>query len=160
MLVALLLACPSPAEKGDTGDTAADTETTPTGPGTLLLTFRMDDDLIPAMAENGESPVGPFYGSIYAEADASSIGPNDGAQPLLDFTVEGLDLSADGGPDDVTFTTDPLAPQIVWIMGCLDADANGCDDVGDPITVPSENKARVEPAAEAPVEIYMGMLRP
>ncbi|MFZ5475569.1 MAG: hypothetical protein ACOZNI_02235 [Myxococcota bacterium] len=159
LALALLAACPAP-DKSDTGDGASTGDTTPTGPGTLLLTFRMDDDYIAAMAEDGEAPVGPFYGSIYAEDDASSLGPNDGAQSLLDFTVEGLDLTPDGGPDDVSFATDPLDPQIVWILGCLDADGNGCDDVGDPITLPSENKARVEAGVETAFEVYMGMLRP
>ena len=69
-----LLACTSDASKDDTA-APADTDTVPTGPGTLALTFRMDDDYIAVMAESGETPVGPFEGSIFAEADANELGP-------------------------------------------------------------------------------------
>ncbi|MDP2314564.1 MAG: hypothetical protein Q8P41_16800 [Pseudomonadota bacterium] len=148
---------------GCTGSVADDTalDTAPvvaTGPGTLALSFRMDDDYLATMAKAGESPVGPFYGSCFKEEDASATGPVDGAVPLFDIEVA-LDLSADGGPTGVLYTTEPLEPQIVWILGCLDADANGCEEA-DPITLPNENKFQIAAEAETPIEIYFGMLNP
>ena len=160
LLLALLLACTG--TDGDTGGgDSADTEA-PSGPGTLALTFRMDADYIATMAKDGQSPTGTFGGSIYAEDDATGIGPNEGAVPLLDFSVPGVDLTVDGGPTAVLLVTDPLEPQVVWILGCLDADVpeDGCGDVGDPITIPNENKAQVIAEAETPFQVYMGMIRP
>lgn len=133
------------------GDSPADTT-----PGTLSLSFRMDADYIPSMEE---PPVGTFRGSIYAEADASSVGPVDGASPLLDFSVAGVDLSSDGGPTAALYTSDPLAPQIVWILGCLDSDDNDCDK-SDPITVPNENKVIVAAGTDTPFTVFMGLLNP
>lgn len=159
MFLLLALAC-APVDDTDSTaptDTAADTADTGSGgPGTLGLSFRMDDDYL---AEMDEPAVGTFRGSIYAEADATQIGPNEGAVSLLDFTVDGVDLTDGGGPTDVLYTTAPLDPQIVWVLGCLDADANDCDE-GDPITVPNENKLAVVADAATDVEIYLGMLRP
>jgi hypothetical protein len=158
-MLLLLLACTgTPAD-----DTAADSADSapPSGPGTLSLTFRMDDDYIPGMAEEGQSPVGTFGGSIYAEADASGVGPNEGAVPLLDLSVP-VDLTPDGGPTAVLLVTDPLEAQVVWVLGCLDVDvpADGCGDVGDPITIPNENKVQVVAGTETPFEVYFGMIRP
>lgn len=161
-LLLTLLAC-SGAPADDSGDTAADTDTSaPTGPGTLALSFRMDDDYLSTIAENGQSAVGTFGGSIYAEADATSVGPNEDAAPLQSFSVENVDLSADGGPTATLLVTDPMDAQIVWILGCLDIDvpADGCGDVGDPITIPNENKVQVVAGTETPFQVYMGMLRP
>jgi hypothetical protein len=142
-------------------DTAGDTAPVVlTGPGTLAFSFRMDDDYIATMEEDGETPLGTFGGSIYAEDDGTSIGPNDGAVPLLDFSVPGVDLTVDGGPSAVLSVTEPLEPQIVWVLGCLDVAEDGCGDPGDPITVPNENKVQVAAGTETPFEVYLGMLRP
>jgi len=160
-LLATLLACTGSDVDSASGDSAADTDVS-TGPGTLALSFRMDDDYLATMAEDGQSPVGTFGGSIYAEADASSVGPVDGAVPLADFSVTGIDLTVNGGPTGVLFRSDPLEAQVVWILGCLDVDdpADGCGDVGDPITIPNENKVQVLAGSETAFEVYMGMLRP
>ncbi len=141
---------------GETAETAA-----PTGPGTLALSFRMDADYLTTIAENGHSPTGTFGGSIYAEEDASSMGPNDDAVSLFDFSVA-VDLSSGGGPTATLLVTDPIEAQIVWVLGCLDIDvpADGCGDAGDPITIPNENKVQVVAGTETPFEVYMGMLRP
>jgi hypothetical protein len=157
LLLLALAACTG--KDGETGDTPP-ADTAPTGPGTLALSFQMDDDYIGRMEKAGESPVGTFYGSIYAEDDASSIGPNDGSEPLQDFHAEGLDLTTDGGPSDVACTTEPLEPGIVWVLGCLDVADDGCGDAGDPITIPNQNKVEVLPGAETPFTVFMGMLRP
>jgi hypothetical protein len=158
-MLLLLLACTGGDKDSAPADTS-DSATTSGGPGTLALTFRMDDDYIPTMEKAGEEPVGTFEGSIYAEADANELGPVDGAVALVDFSVE-LNLLPDGGPTDVLYTTDPLDPQIVWVLGCLNSDANEkCGDPGDPITRPTENKFQVVADTETTVEVYMGMLRP
>lgn len=138
-----------------TDDTAGVADTAPSGPGTLSLTFGMDTDYISNMSE---PPSGSFLGSVYAEADASSIGPVDGAVPLFDLQVDGLDLSS-GGPTAVVYTSDPLDAQIVWILGCLDSDGNDCD-YGDPITVPNTNKVQVAAGVDTTFNVYFGMLNP
>lgn len=153
-LLLLLLACAPPADTAAAEDSAADAA--PTGPGTLALSFRMDDDYLPEM---DEPAVGVFRGSIYAEDDASAVGPVEGAASLLDLEIEGVDLSADGGPTAVLAVTEPLDPQIVWVLGCLDTAADDCE-VGDPITVPNENKLEVVAETETPFEVYLGMLLP
>jgi hypothetical protein len=160
MLALLLLACASDGS-GDTSEGKVGPDTGE-APGTLALSFRVDDDYLAAIAENGQTALGTFGGEVYAEDDASSVGPNEGAVALHSFSVEGVDLTGEGGPTGVLHVTDAFAPQIVWVLGCLDIDvpADGCGDVGDPITVPNENKVQVVGGAEAPFTVYMGMLRP
>jgi hypothetical protein len=153
---ALLTGCDSSSSVDDTsgGDTSGDTSGG--GPPVLELSFQMDADFIPSMEE---PPVGSFRGSIYAEADASAVGPVDGAEPLLDFSVDGIDLSDGGGPTGVLWTTDTLAAQVVWVLGCLDSDGNDCD-THDPITVPNENKFAIAESGTTSFTVYMGMLNP
>ena len=161
MLALALLACSS-ADPDDTAEVPVNADTGE-APGTLALSFRMDDDYIATLEANGQAPVGTFGGSIYAEDDASSVGPNDGAVPLYDFSVEGVDLSLEGGPTEVLHVTErSFEVQVVWVLGCLDVDdpADGCGDVGDPITIPNENKVQVVSGTETDFTVYMGMLRP
>src|SRR5437762_3284550 len=113
-LVALLFSACATQEPAD----SAEPTPTSTAPGTLHLSFRMDADLIASM---DEPPAGSFFGALYADADATAEGPVDGAAPLLDLEVPGLDLTAGGGPSPVTWDSEPLAPQDVWILGCLDS---------------------------------------
>jgi hypothetical protein len=153
MTLLLLLAACTSSEK-DTGATD-DTATAPcTGPGALDLTLAMTTDL---QASMDEPAVGTFRGSVYAEADASAIGPNDGSSSLLDFTIEDVDLSS--GVDGDVSTSDPIDPQIVWVLGCLDSDDNECDS-NDAVTIPNENKVEVLCGAPTPFEIYLGILQP
>jgi len=151
MLVALLLACTGPSE--DTGTT---TPTTCEGPGALSLTVRMDADYLGAM---DEPAVGDFRGSVFAEADVTAVGPNDGASSLLDFVIPGVDLSVDGGPDTDALVTDAIDPQRVWVLGCLDSDGNDCDS-NDMVTIPNENKVDVLCGEPTPFEIYLGIQQP
>lgn len=161
MLVTLLsgaLACAPAATDADSGATADTADTAAaTGPGTLALSFRLDEDYVAAMAEPA---VGTFRGSIFAEDDASSTGPVDGAEALQDLEVADVDLTAGGGPTGVLVVTSPLEPQVVWILGCLDTEGDDCGDPGDPITVPNENKVAVVAATETSVEVFFGMLMP
>lgn len=152
-LTLLAVACTGTSDSA-AGDSAVDTA--PTGPGTLALAFQMEADLIPSM---DEPPVGTFEGSIYAEDDCTAVGPVDGAASLEDFSVA-VDLTDGGGPTAALYATQPLDPQIVWIVGCLDTDANGCGDVGDPITVPNDDKVIVVAEAATPFTVQMNMLRP
>lgn len=149
-LVLLLTACTGADSAQDSGPVAD------TSPGTLALAFQVEEDLIVSM---DTPPVGTFYGSIYAEDDGTAIGPNDGATSMEDFSVE-MDLSDGGGPTSALYTTGPLASEVVWVLGCLDVDANGCGDEGDPITVPNDDKVAVPAGAETPVTVAMNMLRP
>jgi hypothetical protein len=143
------------AEKAE--DSAPVDSASPSGPGRLAISFSMDEDYIPVMEE---APAGLFQGSIYAEADASAVGPVEGSSSLLDFVAGPMDLSGEGGPTDPLYTSEELEPQVVWVLGCLDSDASGVCDAGDPITIPNENKVIVEAGVTVAFEVYLGMLNP
>ncbi len=149
MWLLLTLACTP------TGDDSAGTTAPCTGPGALDFTVAMTTDLTVSM---DEPPVGTFRGSVFAEADATAIGPNDGAASLLDFTLDGVDLTATGIDSDVT-KSDAIDPQIVWVLGCLDSDGNDCDE-NDAVTIPNENKVEVACGDPTPFEIFLGILQP
>lgn len=149
-ILAVLVACGGGSTDTSTSDTGP---TGPTGPGDLVLTFGIEEDLIPGMAT---PPVGDFNGSIFKDEDASAVGPNDGAVPVEDVEVA-IDLTAGDAVD--VYTTGQLEPGIYWILGCLDVDANGCD-IDDPITVPNENKFLVEAETTSSARIFFSMLNP
>jgi hypothetical protein len=156
-LLLALLACATAMDSGgddsggdDSGDSAA-----PTGPAVLQLSFAMDTDLV---ADMTEPPAGIFRGSIYAEDDASAVGPADGAESLVDFVSEAIDLAGSGGPSAVAWTSDPLDPQTLWVLGCLDVDDNDCD-CKDPITYPYDVKFAVVPG-DNPLTVRMELLHP
>jgi hypothetical protein len=134
---------------GDTGPTG------PTGPGTMILGVDLDPDLIPGMEDPA---LGPFRGSVFAEADAGPFGPLEGAVSLADFTTEPIDFGADGGLKEAVHTLEGIDPQIVWILGCLDVDANDCDPK-DPVTIPNENKLQVT-SGEAAYTLTLSILQP
>lgn len=150
----LLLACvDAPIEGAPPSDTSE-----PVGssePGTLTLAFQMDADLVPEMAEAAS---GTILGAVYVESDCTAAGPHDGAVPAYDFVTGTLDLH-DGAVSAVSVTTPPLDAGTVWVLACLDGDANGCD-CGDPVTVPNDNKVRVVGAAETPIVVTMDLLHP
>lgn len=141
------------------GDSNADGSGTPIGPGVLSLSFEMNSDCVTSVEANDELPVGTFHASIFAEADATSIGPNEGATPLLELSVSDVDLTG-GGPTDVLWTSEPIDPQIVWVLGCLDLAEDGCDDAGDPITIPDENRVEIAPDADTAFTVDFRILRP
>lgn len=149
-----LVACSGGSDPGDDG--TAETGTAPAeGPATLVLSFDLDADLIPTMEEPA---AGTFHGSVYAEGDASAIGPNDGAVPLVDFSSDALDFGTAGGVSAPSATVTPVDPQVVWILGCFDSDANDCD-CADPITIPNENKFQITPGENA-LTLTMSLLNP
>jgi hypothetical protein len=154
-IATLLVAC-SGGGKSDTGGAeTSDTAEAASGPGTMLLSFDLDADLIPTMSEPA---AGTFQGSVFAEADASAIGPVAGAVPLVDFESPAMDFGTEGGVLADVVTVGPIDSQVVWILGCFDSDATGCDK-GDPITVPNENKFQATPG-EASYTIKMTLLNP
>ncbi|MSQ01816.1 MAG: hypothetical protein EXR71_07980 [Myxococcales bacterium] len=156
MLLLAVLAClPIHVDTADVAETGDAGDSGDTAPATLELRFVMDADLI---AEMAELPIGTFLGSIYAEADATGFGPNEGAVPLLDFESDPIDLSAGGGPSDVAFAGGELEPQVIWILGCLDADDNDCEK-DDPITHPNDNKFAIV-AGSNPIDVTMELLNP
>ena len=136
MVLMVAVGCGGDKDGSDSGaeptDTAGDTDAQ-TGPATLHLSFDLDPDLIPTM---DEPAAGTFKGSVFAEADASAVGPNEGAVPLADFESEPIDFDTTGGVRANLATVGPIDAQIVWILGCLDSDANECD-THDAITVPN-----------------------
>lgn len=158
ILTLLLAACNPEADSGiDTADTQPEpSDTASTEPGVLVLSFQMDVDYIDNMEE---PPLGSFKGSIYAEDQSTAIGPIDGAVSLIDFEVLNIDLSTTGGPTAALWSSDPLPSQKLWVLGCLDSDANECDKK-DPITVPNENKLLLAAGGETPFTVYLGMLSP
>ena len=141
--------------KGDSASTSPTTGTasTATGPGTLVLSFGIEADVLAGMTETAS---GDFNGEIYRDEDASAVGPNDGATPVEDVTVT-IDLTTGDAVD--AYTTGDLDPGVYWILGCLDTDDNGCD-TDDPITVPNENKFLVESGAASPARVFFSMLNP
>lgn len=159
LVLLTLLACTGGEE--DSGDSAVVDTAPPTGPGTLAISVKMDDDMVEDLVEDGESASAMVNGSIFAEADVEpSSGPVEGAVSLGDFSAM-VDLSVDGGPSDVIFTTTPIEPQIVYILGCMDSDANAdCGDEGDPVTLPPTNKAQIAAEAETPFTMVLGIRRP
>lgn len=154
-----LLACSGGAE--DSGDSAVVDTAPPTGPGTLAISVKMDDDMVADLVADGESANAMVSGSVFAEADVEpSSGPVEGAASLGDFGLM-VDLSNEGGPSAVIYTTDPIDPQIVYILGCMDSDSSGeCGDEGDPVTLPPTNKAQVVAEAETPFTMVLGIRRP
>lgn len=153
MLLLLALACPA-SDPGDS-DTSAPGETAIGGPGSLLLAFSLDPDLIPEMKEPDQ---GTFRGSVYAEDQATAFGPIDGAVSLLDFESDMIDFGTTG-ETTVTVATGGLDAEVVWVLGCFDADANDCECY-DPITVPNENKTAVPADVETPFTVTMSLLNP
>jgi hypothetical protein len=99
----------------------------------------MDSDLSASMSE---LPQGVFRGSIYREDDADALGPHDGATSLVDIETERIDLAYGAVP--TAWTSEPIEPQTLWVLGCLDSDDNDCE-CGDPITLPNDNKFAVVP---------------
>jgi hypothetical protein len=140
---------------GDAPPAGAHSGSGPGGPVSFALAIDLDGDLVPTMSEPA---VGVFRGSVFAEDQATSFGPVDGAVSLQDFTTEPLDFGAAGGRLDTATTLGALDPQVVWILGCLDSDDNDCD-AADPITVPNENKLQVD-AATTTLTLTLSLLSP
>ena len=161
MLVSIFVACSdttmdSGGDTADSGDSAA-----PTGAGTLAISVKMEDDLLADLAEDGEDAISTVAFDVYLEADVvETSGPIAGAVALGSYSGQ-VDLSVDGGPTAVLYTTDPLDPQIVYVLGCLDSDHNDdCGDAGDPVTFPTMNKFQVEAGVESPITMQLGLRRP
>lgn len=173
MVAGVLVACggeeatptPTPTGTPEPTPTVAPTPTvTPEPldqPGQLALTFAMEVDYIPVM---DEPPVGMFYGAIYRSGDVGSTGPKPGSESLEDIEVF-VDLTANGGPTEVLYTTGPLNVSNVAILGFLDSDANDANDYDpdkkDPVTLPWDNgDFEVSANTTSTVQVFFGMLNP
>lgn len=156
ILLLALAGCATGADSsGDSaGEPACDTADT-AEPGVLGVQFVLDADLVDNMEE---PPVGAFHGSIFAEDQATATGPIDGAVSMVDFQVD-LDFTTSTDPTAVLWTSDPWPPQKLWVLGCLDSDANDCDKK-DPITVPNTNKFLLASCGETDVTVNMELLSP
>lgn len=147
--------CSGGDEKTDDTAETSETGSAALGPASLVLSFDLDADLIPTM---DEPATGVFRGSVFAEADASAIGPNEGAVPLADIASPVLDFGTTGGRSPVSVTIERIAPQILWVVGCLDSDDNDCD-CKDAVTLPNENKFDAT-SGENVLTITMSLLNP
>ncbi len=83
-------------------------DTTPPAPGTLALSFGIDDDYLAMMQEPA---VGTFYGTFWRGDEVMGFGPVAGAEDLDDFEVN-LDLQ--NGPTEILFESSELPAIEVW----------------------------------------------
>ena len=136
----------------DTGPvTCADATTT----GSLALSLAMEEDYIPSM---DEPPIGTFRASVFRGEDVTAIGPVEGAVALDDIEVANVDLTTGGGPVDLATALELPVCRVV-ILGCLDSDANDCDQK-DAITLPNDNGFQVVVGVSTPVQVFLGLLNP
>jgi hypothetical protein len=139
-------------DSGDSGMNLGDGPGPTYGNGTLGVRFAIDDDVAESM---DLPPAGMFIGEVYNAEDVTGLGPNDGAVPLTDFTVD-LDLAIDGTPSDVVYTTPIFDVIEVTVLGTLDVDGSGNASGGDPITLPHQTSFDVlEGTSEVVVEFNM-----
>lgn len=155
LLLLVALACSGKDQHSDSP------EPVPTE-GTLAFTFRIDTDWMDAMEE---PPVGSFWGDIFLSSQVTGAGPDEGAEVLGSIYVELVDLTPDGGPSEVLFTSEALPVGEVTVLGFLDSDANSTeDDRGpddkDPVTLPNDNEFDVVGGEETVAEIFFGLLNP
>jgi hypothetical protein len=127
----------------------------PAVPGAFDLSFQLDADLVPDMAEPA---AGAVLGAVYDEADATATGPVEGAVPLYDYVTASLDLT-DGAVSASAAETPLLDAPVVWLLACLDGNADGCG-CGDPVTVPNANKVRVIGDVTTPIVVTFDLLHP
>jgi hypothetical protein len=146
-----LVACASPEDEAplDSGGPAS---------GTIAMRFAIDED---HAAEMGEEPKGMFYGAVFPEDVVEPTGA-DPEDALESFALE-LALDAGGAPTTALYTSGPLPPGKVYVLGYLDSDDNSPDepDAGDPVTLPGFSD-RVEVLAGEIVEqtVVLDLLMP
>lgn len=158
LLLALALAC-----KPEPEDSTPPVDTDP-GVGTLALSFAIEPDYIPILAGDGQEPVGTFYGSFWRGDEVTGAGPDEGAVDLGSIEVALVDLTPDGGPSAVLFTSEELPAIEVVVLGFLDTDSNGGEthdpDDGDPVTLPADNDFDVIEGETTAVTVFFGLLNP
>ena len=157
MMLLALLACVGGK------DTPVDSSVTDTGPfpeGQLALRFDIDADYRDAM---DEPALGHFRGSFWRSDEVEAIGPIEGAEDLGSISVNNIDLTGDATA--VLFTSEPLPPIEVTVLGFLDSDGNmdpdnPDPDKKDPVTLPNENAFHVVSGETVEVTVWFGFLSP
>ena len=83
--------------------------------------------------------LGPVSGAIYQASDVSFRGPNEGAQPLVEFEFDEVDLR--NGSDGPFLIETTLPAGEYQFLGYMDTDGNraesGGPDLNDPIMIPA-----------------------
>lgn len=164
LLLVALVGCTGAPDSDSDVDSDVDTDTTPltcaetSATGTIALSIAFETDLAGAMDE-GEVPVGIFYGQVFRGEDVSGAGPVDAAVVLAEIETGEVDVT-DGGPTDAELAIDDVTACTVVILGCLDTDANGCER-HDPVTLPNNNRFPIAGGATpTPVTVFLGLLNP
>ena len=157
MMVLALLAC---VGGKDAPDDSPVTDTGPFPEGQLALRFDIDADYRDAM---DEPALGNFRGSFWRSDEVEAIGPIEGAQDLGSISVDNIDLTGDATA--VLFTSEPLPPIEVTVLGFLDSDGNmdpdnPDPDNKDPVTLPNENGFHVVSGETVEVTVWFGFLSP
>ena len=144
-------------------DAPVDSSVTDTGPfpeGQLALRFDIDADYRDAM---DEPALGHFRGSFWRSDEVEAIGPIEGAEDLGSISVDNIDLTGDATA--VLFTSEPLPPIEVTVLGFLDSDGNmdpdnPDPDKKDPVTLPNDNEFLVVAGETTEVEVLFDFLNP
>jgi hypothetical protein len=161
-----LAGCPTDTSDDDDSGAGDDDDSTPEATeGTLSVSFRIDEDWFDRLVDNGDTAIGPFWGSIYDSEDVTGVGPKDDPRQYGDVYVEEVDLTDGDFTTDVLFTTELLPATWVTILGFVDVDGNSVEDdrdpdTGDPVTLPNANEFLVVAGEETPAEVYFGFLNP
>lgn len=146
-----LVACAEPdgsasADSGDPSD------------GTIAMSFAIDED---HAAEMSEAPRGMFYGAVFPEDVVDPTGA-DPADAIESFALD-LELDVDGAPTASLYTSGPLPPGKVYVLGYLDSDGNSPDepDAGDPVTLPGfSDRVEVVPGETVAQSVVLDLLMP
>jgi hypothetical protein len=107
--------------------------------GRFIITFAASSTV--AGSPNLKAPLdGTVYGSIFRSEDVTLLGPNDGAEALVDFRFEGVDVT---DPDVLRAYEVPtdLPAGDYQILGFIDIDDDAVEgdaspDPGDPVMIP------------------------
>ena len=109
-----------------------------TSSGQFEVTFDTSEALRSSTRLDGAF-VGPVVGSIYRAEDVGFTGPNEGAQPVADFSFDRIDLRV--GADGPHLIEAVLPTGDYQFLGYMDTDGNAATvngpDLNDPIMIPS-----------------------
>jgi len=104
------------------------------------LTFRFDASATVRGSDNLTDPLrGTVRGSVYRAEDVTIGGPRDGAESVMSFRFDDVDIT--GGVSEERYKLDMDLPAGSYqVLGFMDIDGNGEEtgdpDVGDPVTLP------------------------
>lgn len=134
-------------------------ESAPANEGQFNITFDTSDALRNSSMLDGRF-VGSVYGSIYRAQDVSFSGPNEGAEPVVNFDIDQVDLTE--GSDGPHLIDTKLPAGDYQFLGFMDTDGNqeltNGPDLNDPIMIPS--RATALQCANQSVTIQFPLLLP